>query len=78
MRLLSYALMPNHWHLVVWPRHDGELSTYAQWLTVTHVPRGGKVTAICHGGGCPFSVRTFAPHHGVVLLAPLFRLSQLE
>ena len=24
-RLLAYLLMPNHWHLVVWPEHDGEL-----------------------------------------------------
>jgi REP-associated tyrosine transposase len=39
MRLLSYVVLPNHWHLVLWPRHDGELSTYAQWLTVTHVRR---------------------------------------
>ena len=38
-RLLSYVALPNHWHLVVWPRHDGELSTWAQWLTVTHVRR---------------------------------------
>ena len=39
MRLLSYLLMPNHWHLVVWPQRHGELSTYVQWLTVTHVRR---------------------------------------
>jgi putative transposase len=39
MRLLSYTLMPNHWHLVVWPEQDGTLSTYLQWLTVTHVRR---------------------------------------
>ena len=39
MRLLSYVVMPNHWHLVVWPREDGALSTYVQWLTVTHVRR---------------------------------------
>ena len=39
LRLLSYVVLPNHWHLVVWPRHDGELSTWAQWLTVTHVRR---------------------------------------
>jgi putative transposase len=39
MRLLAYVLLPNHWHLVVWPRDDGQLSTYAQWLTVTHVRR---------------------------------------
>src|SRR5207245_1138785 len=39
MRLLAYVVLRNHWHLVVWPQHDGELSTYAQWLTVTHVRR---------------------------------------
>jgi putative transposase len=39
MRLLSYLVMPNHWHLVVWPQRDGALSTYMQWLTVTHVRR---------------------------------------
>jgi putative transposase len=37
--LLSYLVMPNHWHLVVWPQHDGALSAYLQWLTVTHVRR---------------------------------------
>ncbi len=25
MRLLAYCVMPNHWHLVVWPRQDGDL-----------------------------------------------------
>lgn len=39
MRLLSYMVMPNHWHLVVWPARDGDLSVYVQWLTVTHVRR---------------------------------------
>ena len=39
MRLVAYAILPNHWHLVVWPEHDGDLSRYAQWLTVTHVRR---------------------------------------
>jgi putative transposase len=39
MRLLAYCLMPNHWHLVLWPRHDGDLSTYMRWLTVTHTQR---------------------------------------
>jgi putative transposase len=39
LRLVSYVALPNHWHLVVWPRHDGELSPWAQWLTVTHVRR---------------------------------------
>ena len=39
MRVLAYVIMPNHWHLVVWPERDGELTTYLQWLTVTHVRR---------------------------------------
>lgn len=39
VRLLSYVLMPNHWHLVVWPHADGLLSDYMQWVTVTHVRR---------------------------------------
>ena len=39
MRLLAYCFMPNHWHLVVWPRADGELSEYLRWLTVTHTQR---------------------------------------
>src|SRR5262245_9952735 len=38
-RLVSYVAMPKHWHLVVWPDRDGLLSTWAQWLTVTHVRR---------------------------------------
>jgi putative transposase len=39
MGVLSFTLMPNHWHLVVKPLTDGVLSTYLQWLTVTHVRR---------------------------------------
>ena len=38
-RLLSYSVMPNHWHLVVWPRKDGELSRFVGWLTLTHTQR---------------------------------------
>jgi len=39
MRLLSYCVMPNHWHLVVWPREDGDLSAFVGWLTLTHTQR---------------------------------------
>jgi putative transposase len=39
MRLLSYCLMPNHWHMLIWPRQDGELSEVMRWLTVTHTQR---------------------------------------
>ncbi len=39
MRLLSYCVMPNHWHLLVWPRADGELSDFGHYLTLTHTTR---------------------------------------
>src|SRR5579872_200365 len=39
MRLLSYCLMPNHWHFVLWPKEDGDLAAFMQRLTVTHVTR---------------------------------------
>jgi len=38
-RLLAYCVMPNHWHLVVWPREDGQLSAFTGWLTLTHTQR---------------------------------------
>ncbi len=38
-RLLAYCVMPNHWHLIVWPRQDGELSRFVGWLTLTHTQR---------------------------------------
>ncbi|MBI5509571.1 MAG: transposase [Deltaproteobacteria bacterium] len=39
MRVLGYCLMPNHWHLVLWPVDDGDLSRFMQWLTVSHTQR---------------------------------------
>lgn len=38
-RLLGYLVMPNHWHLVIWPRQDGELTDFVRWVTHTHVMR---------------------------------------
>ena len=38
-RLLSFCLMPNHWHMVLWPREDGELTRFLRWLTHTHTMR---------------------------------------
>jgi putative transposase len=39
MRLLAYQVMPNHWHQVLWPKNDGDLSRYVGWLTLTHTQR---------------------------------------
>lgn len=37
--LFSFCLMPSHWHLLLRPRGDGDLSRWMQWLTVTHSHR---------------------------------------
>src|SRR5436309_480817 len=37
--ILGYCLMPNHWHLVLWPTADGDLSRFVGWLTLTHTQR---------------------------------------
>jgi putative transposase len=39
MRILSFTLMPNHWHFVLWPKRDGDLSAFCRWLTHTHSMR---------------------------------------
>ena len=39
MRVVAYALMPNHFHLALWPHGDGDLSRWVHWLLSTHVRR---------------------------------------
>jgi putative transposase len=39
VRLLAFCLLPKHFHLVLWPRRDGDLSDYMMWLTTAHVRR---------------------------------------
>lgn len=50
MRLLAYCVMPNHWHLVLWPAGDGELGRFMQRLTVTHVRRWHEHRGTTGGG----------------------------
>lgn len=37
MRLLAWCLMPNHFHLVLWPHDDGDMSRWMHWLLTSHV-----------------------------------------
>ena len=37
--VLAYCLMSNHWHLVLWPREDGQLSNFMLRLSTAHVRR---------------------------------------
>lgn len=39
MRILAYCIMPNHFHLVLHPRNDGDLQRFMQWVTLTHTQR---------------------------------------
>jgi putative transposase len=39
MRVIAYGLMPNHFHLVLRPHADGDLSRWMHWLLTTHVRR---------------------------------------
>jgi|SRR5688572_23555363 len=39
MRILAWCVMPNHWHLLLWPQQDGELSDYMRLVTLTHTQR---------------------------------------
>ena len=38
-RLPAYCLMPNHFHVLHWPREGGDLSRFMSWLTITHIRR---------------------------------------
>jgi putative transposase len=39
VRLLAWCLMPTHFHLVVWPRREGEVTAFMRWLANAHVRR---------------------------------------
>ena len=38
-RILGWCIMRNHWHFVVWPHEEGELTAYFRWLAHTHAMR---------------------------------------
>jgi putative transposase len=39
VRLLGYCLMPNRWHLLLWPVEKGQLGQFMHRLTMTHARR---------------------------------------
>jgi putative transposase len=50
IRILAYCIMPNHWHLVLYPRTDTNLAEFMGWLTSTHVRQYRTLTkTIGHG-----------------------------
>ena len=39
IELSGYERMPSHWHLVLCPRVDGEMSRFMKWVSGTHTMR---------------------------------------
>ncbi len=39
VQLLTYAILSNHWHLVLRPKTDAALGQLMGWMCVTHVRR---------------------------------------
>ena len=39
MRILAYCVLPNHFHLALWPLGDGDLGRWMHWLLTAHVRR---------------------------------------
>ena len=42
VRICSFCLMPNHWHLVLWPTTEGDISAFMHWLSSVHAMRVRK------------------------------------
>lgn len=39
VKILAYCIMPNHWHLILYPENEGDLSSFMGWVTNTHTRR---------------------------------------
>jgi len=50
IRICGYCIMPNHWHLALWPTDDKQLSRYMHLLTSTHVQKIKKYWKINSAG----------------------------
>ena len=56
IRVLAFAIMPNHWHIVLWPRNDSSLSPFMKWLTGTHAMKW-RATRGSQGRGAVYQGR---------------------
>jgi putative transposase len=72
IRVLDWCLMPNHWHLVLWPEKDGELTAFMRWLTLTHAQRWKHAhAAVGHGHLYQGRFKSFPIEQDAHLLAVL-------
>lgn len=72
MRILAYTIMPNHWHLLLYPRNDGDLLAFMQWLTLTHTQQyHARTRSIGHGHLYQGRYKSFVVEDNAYLLAVL-------
>jgi len=50
MRIFAYEIMPNHWHLILSPRKDGDLGIFMHHLTNKHTRRVHTATGTTGSG----------------------------
>jgi putative transposase len=49
-RIIAYCIMPNHWHLVLYPRKGTDMGEFMRWITTTHVrQRRTQTDTVGHG-----------------------------
>ena len=56
VRLLAYCIMPNHFHLIVWPHKSPELSDFMRIVTGAHGRRWQRRRRV-EGTGCVYQGR---------------------
>ena len=67
MRILGFTLMPNHFHMVLWPAGNDDMSRWMHWLMTSHVARYHKhykergIGHVWQGRFKPFPIET-GPH----------------
>jgi putative transposase len=77
IRILSYCVLANQWHFVVWPEKDGQLTEFFRWLAHTHAMRW-RVThrTVGHGPLYQGRFKSFPVQHDNHLLTLLRYVEQ--
>ncbi len=77
MRILSYCIMPNHFHLALYPKQDKDLQKFMGWLTKTHTQRWHVAHhTIGHGHLYQGRYKSFLVHNDAYYLALMKYIEQ--
>lgn len=73
MRILAYCLMPNHWHLILWPETADAVSLFLHRLCTTHSVKRRRETGTV-GQGHIYQDR----YHGFVIQSETYYLRAIR